>query len=238
MGRSTDQFISPVEAAKVLERTPEEVLSLCNEGLIRKKSTGQRVLVHLKDVEEVRETNLHARARPKDIVSRLLLLERKVKSLAHALDLFGAVSGMTSTSLDELSDQELVALSESVREALSLGSWDLDDMLKFSEVFLRISDSDVIRLNEALGTNDSWKDFYVLALNMSTFARKMESPPSRDLDTVRALLQQGLRNLRSIGVLFIENSAYLETSKTILQKTMSHDLAEFDTLIRKLKHRR
>ena len=234
MGRNADQFISPVEAAKLLERTPEDVINLCNEGLIRRKSTGQRILVRRSDVEEVRETNLHATARPKDIVSRLLLLERQVAALTSALDLFGAVSGMTSTSLDELDDQALIVLLGAVKKAGQQDSWPIDEMLRFSEIFLRVSDSDIVRLNNALCTNDSWRDFYELCLHMSIYAREHKLKEGRDLDTVRALLQRGLRNLRSIGVLFIENEAYLKTSEETLKSTMSHDLAQFDTLIRKL----
>lgn len=234
MGRNADQFISPVEAAKLLERTPEDVINLCNEGLIRRKSTGQRILVRRSDVEEVRETNLHATARPKDIVSRLLLLERQVAALTSALDLFGAVSGMTSTSLDELDDQELVALSGAVKKALQQESWSIEDMLRFSEIFLRVSDSDIVRLNNTLCSDDSWRDFYELCLHMSTYARGEDLERGRDLDTVRALLQRGLRNVRSIGVLFIENEAYLKTSEEMLKSTMSHDLTQFDTLIRRL----
>ena len=234
MGRNADQFISPVEAAKLIERTPEDVINLCNEGLIRRKSTGQRILVRRGDVEEVRETNLHSVVRPKGIVSRLLMLERKVKALTNALDLLGAVNGMTSNSLDELDQQDLLALAEMAKKALLKEKWDTEEMLRFSEVFLRMSDSDIIRLNDSLGTHDSWRVFYELCLHMSIYAREADLEPGRDTDTVRALLQKGLRNLRSIGVLFIENAAYLKSSDELLRSTMSHDLAQFDTLIRQL----
>lgn len=236
MGRRRDRFISVVEAAKLLERSPEEVISLCNEGLIRRHSTGLKVLIHEGDVLEVHETNLHDLARPRDLVKNVLLLQRQVRSLSRMMELYGRVNGLLSCSLDDFSDQELVALNVSVERALLQDEWSLETIQQFAEMFLRISESDFLRLNSALGVHESWRVFYKLCLHMTWFAREGEFPPGRAVDTARCMLQRGLRNLRSVGVLFIENAAFLQTSQDMLKSTMSHDLVEFDSLIKQTKH--
>lgn len=189
MGSNGDQFIGLTEAAQILGRTPEDVQSLCNEGLIRRRSTGHRVLVHRGDVDEVVETNLNDTARPRDLVKRVVLLERQVRSLTKALDLYGAVIGMTTSSLDGLGPQELVELSQRVSAMLHADSWTVDEMFQFCEVFLRISDTDILRLNDSVGSHESWRIFYTLCLRMAWWSRNGDLEPGRDLDTVRVLLQ-------------------------------------------------
>lgn len=234
MGRNPDQFIALVDAARILGRTSEEVISLCDEGLIRRRSTGIEVGVHRGDVREVYETNLHDMARPRDLVKNVLLLQREVRALKEAINLIGDVNGMLSSSLSEYSAQGLLELSETTRMHAQHEQWDINVILIYCEVFLRISDSDILRLNESIGVHDSWKPFYTLCLKMSTYARDAEVKDELN-EKARALLQRGLRNLRSIGVLFIENQEFLNTSKELLERTMSQDLAQFDTLVKKLK---
>ena len=235
MGRRPDPFITLAEAAEILSRTPEEVNSLCNEGFIRRRSTGDVILVHVKDVEEVRETNFHNIARPKELVQKVLILEREVASLRKTVDLMGKVNGLLSSSLDDMDSGKLFQLSGVVSQFLDKESYTLDEMLQFSEIFMRVADSDIVRLNDLLGTHDTWRNFYELCLKMAVFSRECDIPKCRDLETVQVLLSRGLRNVRSIGVLFVENSAFLLSSKELLEKTMGHDIAGFDMLIKKLK---
>lgn len=235
MGRNTDPFVSLAEAAKRLSRTQEEVVSLCDEGLIRRRSTGYEVTVHSGDVEEVRETNLNNLARPRDLVRKVLILEREVEALKSAINIMGAANGFLSSSLQELSTDQLVSLSETACMMGLRGEWTTEEMLTFSEIFLKMADSDILRLNSTLGSHDSWRVYYELCLKMCMFSREGNLPETKDLETARILLHRGLRNLRSIGVLFIENKHFLQSSRELLESTMSHDIIEFDTLIKKLK---
>lgn len=235
MGRQPDPFISLVEAARILGRTPEEVVSLCDEGLIRRRSTGHEVLVHESDVKEVHETNLNDLARPRDLVKDVMLLKREVRALRNTVDMLGDVFGMLSSSLEDYDIPSLVQLSETAAAMTMRDEWTLDELLTLSEVFLRMADSDILRLNGVLGVHDAWKTFYALCLKMCIYAREGGLPPGRDRDTAQVLLQRGLRNLRSIGVLFIENREFLGTSRDMLERTMSHDLQEYDAMMKQLK---
>lgn len=235
MGRISNLFISLVEAARILGRTPEQVNELCDEGLIRRRSDGFSLSVHKGDVEEVHEANLHDMARPRELVAKVLLLEREVRALRSSLDILMKVNGMLSSSLSELPTEHLILLTETARAKLRQDDWSIEELLTLSEVFLRVSDADIVRLNEAVGAHDSWRVFYELCLRMCWFVREGALPEDKDTETARVLLHRGLRNLRSIGVLFIENAEFLNTSRELLERTMSHDLAEFDTLIKSLK---
>lgn len=235
MGRQDDLFITVVEAARILGRTPEEVISLCNEGLIARRSTGTEITVRQSDVNEVLETNLNDMARPRDLVRMVLTLQREVRALQSAVDLMGKVNGMLSSSLSEVPTPDLVGLMETARTSAQKESWEAQELLAFSEVFLRMADSDILRLNDMLGVHDAWRTFYVLCLKMCWYVRDAGLEPNRDLETAQVLLQRGLRNLRSIGVMFVENAEFLKTSRELLERTLSHDLAEFDTLIKQLK---
>lgn len=235
MGSQRNTFIGLTDAAVILGRTKDEVVSLCDEGLIRRCSTGTRITVHRGDVEDVRETNLNNMARPRDLVKKVIILEREVSALKEAVNLLGAVNGMLTSSLDEMSSSNLVALSELASQMNCKKEWSIDEMLQFSEVFLRISDSDIIRLNEAIGAPDCWRVFYTLCLSMVTYAREANLPEDAGLSTTRSLLQRGLRNLRSIGVMFVENKEFLRVSRDMLERTMGHDLAQFDNMVKKLK---
>lgn len=234
MGRISNQFISLEEAAQLLGRTPSEVLSLCDEGLMRRKSDGTNISIHKDDAKEVAETNLNDLARPRDLVQKVLLLERRVRGLCKTMDLYGRINGMLSSSL-ELTEQELVGAYMSTIEALREIRWTLDEMSRFSKLFLRISEIDILAINESIGAHDSWRAFYELCLRMNWHMRDAHFPPGRDTDSVHTMLRKGLKNLRSIGILFIENAAFFQSSAEMLQRTASHDLAEFDILLRRRK---
>lgn len=235
MGSRSDLFISLSEAANILERSPEEVNNLCNEGLIRRRSTGEKVLVHVEDVRDVRETNLHNIARPRELVKKVLLLEREVAALRKTVDLMGKVNGFLSSSLEDFDDSSLLQLSNVISTFFDQETYTIEELLKFSEIFLRVSDADIVRLNDIVGTHNTWRDFYKLCLKMTIFSREGDLEMCKDLEIAQALLARGLRNVRSIGVLFIENEAFLKTSRELLEEAMGHDLAGFDMLIKKLK---
>lgn len=236
MGSSPDPFINLVEAAKLLGRTPEMVNSLCDDGLIRRRSTGREIMVHAKDVQDVADTNMHSIARPKELVRKVLILERQVASLQRTVDLMGKVNGFLSSSLDCFDETNLLQLSEKVSQFLDKDEFSVGELLQFSEIFLRVSDSDIVRLNKVLGNDDNWQDFYKLALKMTVFSRECKLPMSRDLETAQVLLSRGLRNVRSIGVLFVENASLLKSSRELLEECLGHDLVGFDLLIKKLKN--
>ena len=235
MGRQPDPFITLEDAARILGRTPAEVNNLCNEGLMRRRSTGQEVFVHQGDVDDVRETNLHSLARPRDLIKKVLLMERELAALRHTVDIMGQANSMLSSSLRKFDTSQLVQLSEAAHRSLQQGSWTVDELLRFSEVFLSMSDADIVRLNDMVGTHDTWRGFYELCLRMAQYSREGALEESRDLETARTLLHRGLRNVRSIGMMFIENADFLRSSRELLEETMSHDLSEYDTLMKKLK---
>lgn len=234
---SDSNFIPITKAAQILGRTVGQVRDLLDQGLMKWKTDPQGVVVVDQiDLAEIHRLNLAGEIKPGELIRRLVFCERQVERLQLAVDLLMEVNNLVASRFTNMSDSDLMNLHDNARDAAGEKEWATDQMIHFCEVFSKISEIEIDRLDELLVTTNSWKTFYHLCIEMT---RQVGAHPQLktdlNLQRVRDLLYIGRKNLATIAVLFIEKSAQLGPSRKLLLKTAAVDIDLFDQLAKQLR---
>lgn len=233
---SNSKFILVTQAAKILGCTPKKVNDLMDQGLIRWRADGDNIMVNQEDIAEIHRLNIAGEMKPGEMVRRLLFLEQKVQRLENTINLLLEVNGQSASRFLHLSDSDLANLHENTMLAVGQESWSVEEMLKYSELFMKITEVEIDRLNEMMNVDHSWQTFYRLCLDMTRYVGQHDDLKiNLDLQRVRDLLHFGRKNLSTIAVLFVEKAAQLGPSRKLLAKMAASDLELFDHLAKQLK---
>lgn len=238
MGSKRQEWISPKSAAKQVGLDAENIIHLAEEGFIRKLTDGNRLYIHKSDLDRLRELQKAAEVDPEELARRVMILESMVKNLTESINLVHQVNGMASSRFESLDDGDLMMLYENIKSESEDDEWPIARLLSCCEVFLRIGELEIERLNDILEIDDAWKAFYELCLEQSRYVVEHdEFDHDLELQRCRDLLAQGRSNLRSLAVLFIELSNRDEPSHKLISAMAASDIDMFDTLAAQLKNK-
>lgn len=230
---SVENFIPVSKAAEILGRPVSYVRSLYNQGLVRRKVEGSRVFVRVDDITEVHRLNMAGEMEPGELVKRLLLLEIKVARMEKAMDLVFKVNEIQASQFDKIPDAELFSLYNNLVLETGVDEWTVERMLSCCEVYMKITECEIDRLNELLKIDHSWKTFLELNLKQTRYIRQHpEGKTNLELQRVTDLLSHGRKNIRAIATIFIEKSAVFGPSQKLLATMAATDLEAFDELAR------
>lgn len=236
MGSKRQEWISAESAAEELGLDMASVEHLANDNFLRKLTDGNQLYIHRSDVERIRQLRKAAEVDPEELTRRVLILENIVERLTDSVNLLYESNGMHATRFEDIDDGDLVFLRENVVQELNHDSWPIDRLLSCCEVFLRLSEIEVERLNRITNDNHSWRPFYELCLKQSRFVTQHPKFDSNiDLQRCRDLLAQGRQNLRTIATLFIEMSHQDNPSHQLIAAVAAADMDMFDTIAKQLK---
>jgi len=229
-------WISVLEASQKLRCDEDAVRELAKRAVVRQLTDGDVIYVRSEDIDEVLSIQGGIKMSPEDAQRRIILLERQVSRLQGALDLMLQVNQMSATQLEPMDDDRLLMLFINICEELKTTEWPIERLLSCCEVFVRISDDEMERLNELANTPTSWRPFYELCLKQLRYVTTHpEFTIDINLQRCRDLLWRGRNNLRSIAVISIEINAAQDTSQNMLARLASADVDEFDDLIKQFK---
>lgn len=230
------KYILVSQAAKILGCTTKKVHDLLDQGLMRWRAEGDNILVNQEDLAEIHRLNIAGEMKPGELVRRILFLEQKVLRLEGAINLLLEVNGQAASRFIHLEDNSLINLHENAMLAVGQETWTVEEMLKYSEVFMKITEVEIDRLNELMSIDHSWQTFYRLCLDMTRYVGQHEDLQNNlDLQRIRDLLHFGRKNLSTIAVLFVEKAAQLGPSRKLLAKMAASDIELFDHLAKQLK---
>ena len=227
--------IPVTKAAELLDCEPAKVHELADQGLVRRTFEGDTALVRREDIEEVYRLQLVGELRPGELVRRLLFAEQKIIRLEGAVNLLYEINQLAGSRFSLMEDAELHSIYSSVIDALGETHLEREMMVEFGEIFLRITEVEIDRLNELAQIDHAWKPFYRLCLKLSRevgVSRKLDK--DLELQRIRDLLHQGRRNLQTIAILFIEQKAQLGPSRELLAKMAAADIESFDALAKQM----
>ncbi len=230
------KYILVSQAAKILGCTPKKVHDLLDQGLMRWRADGDNILVHQEDLAEIHRLNIAGEMKPGELIRRLLFLEQKVHRLENAINLILEVSGQAASRFIHMDDTDLYNLYENIMLASGQDAWVVEEMLKYAEVFMKITEVEIDRLNEMMNVDHSWSTFYRLCIDMTRYvAENRNLGTDLNLQRIRDLLHYGRKNLSTIAVLFVEKSAQLGPSRKLLARMAASDIEIFDQLAKQLK---
>lgn len=233
---SNDKYILVSQAAKILGCTTKRVHDLLDQGLMRWRAEEDNILVCQEDLADIHRLNIAGEMKPGELIRRLLFLEQKVHRMENAINLLLEVNGQAASRFIHIEDSDLLNLHENAMTAIGQEVWSVEEMLKYAEVFMKITEVEIDRLNEMMSIDHSWQTFYRLCLNMTRFvAQSGKLETNLDLQRIRDLLHFGRKNLATIAVLFVEKAAQLGPSRKLLAKMAASDIELFDHLAKQLK---
>jgi hypothetical protein len=230
------KYILVSQAAKILGSTPKKVHNLLDQGLMRWRADGDNILVNQEDLAEIHRLNIAGEMKPGELIRRLLFLEQKVHRLENAINLILEVSGQAASRFLHMEDSDLYNLYENVMVASGQDTWAEDEMLTYSEIFMKITEVEIDRLNEMMNIDHSWQTFYRLCIDMTRYVvQNRDLEFNLNLQRIRDLLHYGRKNISTIAILFVEKSAQLGPSRRLLAKMAASDIEVFDQLAKQLK---
>lgn len=236
MGSNPKEFIPVSKAAGILHCPPKKVHDLCDQGLVRRKYKGDSCYVRAVDVTEIHRLNIAGEIPPGDMIRRLLFLEREVERLKEAVNMLFEVNGMVASRFSKMEDDQLIQLYQVVENELGEEDWPAERLLSFCEIFIKVTEIEIDRLNDMLKVDHSWQTFYQLCMKVTRFvATHQDLSSSLELQRIRDLLVVARKNLSTIAVLFVERAAELGPSQKLLQHLASNDIDAFDELAKQMK---
>lgn len=237
MGRTPSGYISVSKAASILQCDTKRIHSLCDHGLIRRIHDGNRTLVRSEDIAEIHRLNIAGEVKPGELLRRVLFLERQTQRLEAAINVLFEANKMKSSRFLEMTDDDLISLYENVRDDLGEDKWPRDRILSYSELFIKITEVEIDRLNDILEVEHSWQTFYQLLLELSRFiGSQRDLKTDLELQQIRNYLAVGRQNISTIAILFVERATQLGPARKFMERLASNDIDVFDDLAKKMHH--
>ena len=227
-------YITVTEATRILDCEPDKIYELLDDHAIRGRRDGDTAYVRQEDIAELLRLDMIGIRFP-EMVKRMLFLETTVSRLQNSINLLFEINNLSASRFTTMSDEELGNLYNTTLSILKEEEWSIDRMLQLCEVFLKITEVEIYRLNEILSLDNTWLPFYRLALRLTAYVGRHDAlETSFELQKVRDLLYGGRKNLQTIAILFIEQKAQLGPSRELLSKMAATDMEAFDVLIRQI----
>jgi hypothetical protein len=236
MGSNLQGFMDMAEAAEILNCTEERIEYLCTSGSLRHQLTSEGRRVHIGDVDEARRLSAEGALPMSELTRKVVFLEAQVQRLEEAVNVLFSINGMLASRFSKMTNSQLVDLFHVLDRDIGVNVWPVERLLNYCEIFIRIGEDEVHRINVALDIDNSWLVFYELLMNVSKFvANHPELETNLDLQRVKELLAVGRKNIRDVSRYFIERSGESSTSQRLLYDLASNDVDMFDDLARQLK---
>lgn len=235
MGRTPGGYITVTKAASILQCDTKRVHSLCDHGLIRRIHDGNRSLVRAEDIAEIRRLNLVGEVKPGELLRRVLFLERQYQRLEAAVNILFEANKMKVSRFVEMTDDSLISLYENVRDDLGEDKWPRARLLSYAELFIKITELEIDRLNSLLEVEHSWLTFYQLLLSLTRFINDQpDLSTDLELQQIRNYLAVGRQNISTIAVLFTAQATQLGPARRFMERLASNDIDVFDDLAKKI----
>lgn len=200
---STD-LMTYAAAAKHLGITERSVRNYVRRGFLQAKGiSGERgKFLSPREVEELRVLRVEQTSSGPVSRQEILLLCAKVKRLEHSmatvlrlLDAKDLPLSMTDSYAKELHAACLLQLERS--------NWAVEELLPWTEIFLRVDEDDLETLSAATGDNSPWVAFLRVCQAMTVDVVANSSyATSLDLQDVHRSLAEGRRRLRAAALIF------------------------------------
>jgi len=137
------------------------------------------------------------------------LLEARVRILEQQVEFLLKLNGLNISEFRSVDDSTLLSVYRDAVQLLGLSEQriDLEIIENWSNVFLQLSEIEMIRLQPIVELKHTWEPFYLLCLRMMTFVR---THPKIDVSVrtqhLYAALEKGIRGLRAIGAIMLKRN--------------------------------
>jgi len=154
-----------------------------------------------------------------DIVRQL---ESKVAVLEKQVTFLLKVNGFHLSEMRKISDENLLRLYQDavhlvavVRKGIAL-----EVVERWAEIFLQLSEVEMVRLQPIIGFDHTWEPFYLLCTKMLTQVRESKEVKTQvRVQQLFALLEKGRQGLQSCGVMMCHRfqDTLTDTGRTLIE---------------------
>jgi len=151
--------------------------------------------------------------------ARISNLESQVKFLLH-------VNGLDLSALRDASDEELLKYYRDVVQMIGLKEEQFDPEIAtvYAELFLQLSEYELVRLQPIVEYEHTWEPFYHFCMKLMTALRHRKGfSRNEELKNIYALLEKARKNLRDAAVIMIKK--YPKDLPKAAQLLLQEDLA-------------
>jgi len=139
--------------------------------------------------------------RIRKLEARLANAEKQIQFLLH-------INGLDLSAMRDAPDEELLKYYRDAVTLLGLRKEQLapDVISVWGELFLQLSEYEMVRLQELVGCDHTWEPFYLLVVRMMTSVRQRKNfAKTPVLKNLYALLDRGRKNIRDSAMIMIQN---------------------------------
>ena len=197
-----DNTMSIQEAARFLEVTERTVRNYINKGLLSKTKVGRKVLLVPEEVVSLKE-DMDSVA---PIVSRQEMLHHraKIRRLESHMEVVLRILDAKDDPLT-LSEEYSAELYNLAGEQRKSGSWSVDQIKPWIEIFNRLSENDFEVMQKATKDLHPWRVFLKLCTSMmAQVVSDSEYVTSLELQGIHRLLAEARRRLRISAFIYGE----------------------------------
>lgn len=230
------KYISVKQAAEILSCTPKKVHELCDQGLVRRQLEGECVYIRADDIAELRQLDIIGEMRPGEMVRRLIMAEQEIRRLRLSVNLLFEVNNLAASRFANMTDPELLSLFETITNACDLDNWNLNEIDKFAELFIQVTEVEVDRINELSNIDNAWLPLLQLCTKLTRrIVSDRELSTNINLQKIHTKLMMGRKNLSAVALFFIEKAGVMTASRKLLSKVAMTDIEAFDFIAKQLK---
>lgn len=134
-------------------------------------------------------------------------LEAKIDDLEAQVRFLMQINGVDLSALRTAPDEVLLKLYRDAVQLLGLAQqiYDPEVVKKWADIFLQLSEYELVRVQEMVDYTHTWEPFYQLVVRMMTSVRQHdEFAGSVGLQHLYALLERGRKNLRDSAIIMIK----------------------------------
>ena len=233
MGSVRQNWVSYENAVKKSGYTKEQIDDFVASHLARSLQTAEEKLVSLSDLMEISEaTNKPPPLSPSTFRQEMRVMEQKVKRLESAVNLLYEINSLAGNDLHSLTDNSLVELLGNIESLLSQPDWSLSTLLSCAEVYLRLSEAEIQRLEEMTQRKNAWLPFLELAIRQhKRVLESAEVKSNYEWSRCCSLLSRGKDNIRSISLSLTALTQDPHPLTQLVHRINTIELDTFDKII-------
>lgn len=132
------------------------------------------------------------------------LLQARVDKLEKQVDFLLRLNGLDLSALRSVSNSVLLKYYQDAVQLLGLGTAQLppEAIERWAELFLQLSEYEMVRLQGIVDYNHTWEPFFHLSIKLMTALRQHKDFASDlGLHHLYAALDRGMKNLRNVAVI-------------------------------------
>lgn len=135
------------------------------------------------------------------------LLEARLNVLEQQVQFLLKINGLDVSELRSATDKALLRIYQDAVHLLAIPAKRIpvDTINKWSELFLKLSEVEFVRIQKIVGYDHTWEPFYQLCVSMLTSIRQQEDfGVDLNLHHVYAVLERGRKNVRDSAVIMMK----------------------------------